>query len=237
MEAERLAGRLGLTRAGRVPILCPIVAERIGIYGGSFDPVHTGHLLLGRDAVESLALTRLIFVPAAISPHKLDRSPNAPGALRLQMLHAAISGEERFAVAESELHRPGPSFTIDTILALRASLPADSKLFYLIGEDNVPKLHTWHRIDALRRLVQFVVFRREGKAAGPEDAAMPIGDFPVLERRVDVSSTEIRLRVAAGRSIRYFVPEAVAAVIDAHGLYRPPITQPEEGPFPSKLNS
>ena len=152
------------------------------------------------------------------------------------MLHAAISGEERFAVAESELHRPGPSFTIDTILALRASLPADSELFYLICEDNVPQLHTWHRVFELRRLVQFVVFRR-GPGAGTEAATGRVGDFPVLERRVDVSSTEIRLRVAAGRSIRYFVPEAVAAVIDAHGLYRPTIHLPEEGPFPSKPNS
>ena len=216
-----------------MPILRPIVAQRIGIYGGTFDPVHTGHLLLGRDAVELLHLARLIFVPAAISPHKLDRSPNASGETRLQMLHAAIAGEERFAVAESELHRPGPSFTIDTILALRASLPADSELFYLIGEDNVPKLHTWHRIDELRRLVRFVVFRRGDP---PPADAVPAHGFPILERRVDVSSTEIRLRVAAGRSIRYFVPEAVAAVIDAHGLYRPP-NPPEEGPIPSKPNS
>ena len=218
------------------------MAERIGIYGGTFDPVHTGHLLLGRDAVELLGLARLIFVPAAISPHKLDRSPNAPGELRLQMLHAAISGEDRFAVAGSELGRPGPSFTIDTILALRSFLPADCELFYLIGEDNVPKLHTWHRIDELRRLVQFVVFRR-GEGRKPEAGSRKpeaVGggeDFPILERRVDVSSTEIRLRVAAGRPIRYFVPEAVAAVIDAHGLYRPPTIPPEEGPVPSKPNS
>ena len=150
------------------------------------------------------------------------------------MLYAAITGEDRFAVAESELYRPGPSFTIDTILGLRAFLPADAELFYLIGEDNVPKLHTWHRIDELRRLVQFVVFRRA--ADGRQKADEKAEDFPVLERRVDVSSTEIRLRVAAGRSIRYFVPEAVAAVIDAHGLYRQPIS-PEEGSLPSKPNS
>ena len=203
------------------------MAERIGIYGGTFDPVHTGHLLLGRDAVERLGLSRLIFVPAAISPHKLDRSPGAPGPLRLEMLAAAIADETDFSIDGGELDRPGPSFTIDTIFSLRARLPADSEFFYLIGEDNLPKLHTWHRIDELRRLVQFVVFRR-----GPP---LPDEGFPTLERRVDVSSTEIRLRVAAGRSIRYFVPEGVRAIIEAHLLYRPTIL-PAEGvpPLPPR---
>ena len=200
------------------------MTQRIGIFGGTFDPVHTGHLLLGRDAVEMLKLSRLVFVPAAISPHKLAQEPGASGLLRLRMLTEAVAGEKDFAVDGSELDRPGPSFTIDTLLALRSRLPADSEFFYLIGEDNLPKLHTWHRIDELRQLATFVVFRR----GGVPDGSVPAHGFPTLERRVDVSSTEIRKRVAAGRSIRYFVPEAVGTLIDAYGLYRPPTT-PEEG--------
>ena len=202
------------------------MADRIGIYGGTFDPVHTGHLLLGRDAVEQLNLSRLIFVPAAISPHKLEQEPGASGLMRLRMLTEAVAGEENFVVDAGELDRPGPSFTIDTLETLRSRLAADCEFFYLVGEDNLAKLHTWHRIDDLRRLATFVVFRRGGAA----EATAPAHGFPTLERRVDVSSTEIRKRVAAGRSIRYFVPECVEAIIDAHNLYRPPTTTTQTGP-------
>ncbi len=207
----------GLTPGSGAPILHPIVVvQRIGIYGGSFDPVHNGHLILARDAVEQLGLSRLIFIPAAISPHKLARAPGAPGEWRLRMLRAAVAGEERFAVDGLELERAGPSYTIDTIHALRVQAPADTAFFYLIGEDNLPLLHTWHHIDELRTLVQFVVCRRHA----PDLAAPPAG-FPVVTRWVDISSTEIRNRVASGRQIRYLVPEAVDAIIAARQLYRP----------------
>ena len=205
--------------------------ERIGIYGGTFDPVHHGHLILARDAVEQLGLSRMIFVPAARSPHKLERAPGAPGEVRLEMLRAAVAGEDRFEVDPCELGRAGPSYTVDTILSLRGRLP-ESALHYLIGADNVPELHTWHRIDELRALVTFVVFHRR-----LPDASGPVaGSLPELDRVLDLSSTEIRNRVASGRSIRYLVPELVAAVIDARGLYRNP---PQGGPpssTPKKLS-
>ena len=191
----------------------------IGLYGGSFDPVHHGHLLLARDAVEQLGLAHLVFIPAAISPHKLTRAPGAPGDQRLQMLQAAIAGEPRFSVDPCELHRAGPSYTIDTIHALRAGHPPGTNFFYLIGEDNVAALHTWHRIDELRALVRFVVCRRHA----PNLPSTTPTDCPVLTRWVDISSTEIRNRVASGRSIRYLVPEGVAAIINAQSLYRPTI--------------
>ena len=207
--------------------------ERIGIYGGTFDPVHTGHLILARDAVEQLGLSRMIFVPAAISPHKLGRSPGASGELRLAMLRAAIAGESIFEVDPCELGRAGPSYTVDTIRALRARLP-DAALHYLIGADNVPELHTWHRIDELRALVMFVVFhRRLPDALAPKEEK----SFPTLDRVLDLSSTEIRNRVASGRSIRYLVPESVAAVIDAHGLYRNPPPQGGAPSLPPKKSS
>ena len=198
-----------------------IVAEHIGIYGGTFDPVHHGHLILARDAVEQLGLARLIFVPAALNPHKLTRQPAASGELRLQMLRAAVAGEPRFEVDDCELHRAGPSYTIDTVEAIRARLPAAASrdhLFYLIGADNLAELPRWHRIDALRALVTFTVFHRRV----PSSPSLAANDLPTLDRVIDVSSTEIRNRVASGRSIRYLVPEGVAAVIDDHRLYRSP---------------
>ena len=210
-----------------------MTTARIGIYGGTFDPVHHGHLILARDAVEQLGLARLIFVPAARSPHKLDRAPGAPGGVRLEMLRAAVAGErEIFEVDPCELGRAGPSYTVDTVHALHARLP-DAELHYLIGADNIPELHTWHRIDELRTLVRFVVFHRHvPDAPGPAAESLP-----TLGRVLDLSSTEIRNRVASGRSIRYLVPETVAAVIEAHGLYRNP--PPQGGPpsLPPKKSS
>lgn len=194
------------------PAPTPATTERIGLYGGTFDPIHHGHLVLARDAIEQLALDRVVFIPAALSPHKLATSPVAP-AIRRDMVAAAIAGEARFELDDSEIHRTGPSFTIDTVEQVRAARPG-SALFYFIGEDNVAALHTWRRIDELRQLVQFVVFGRGEGAA--------VHDFPLLSRRIDISATEIRTRVARGESIRYLVPESVRAIIAQHHLYQDP---------------
>jgi nicotinate-nucleotide adenylyltransferase len=181
----------------------------LGLYGGTFDPIHHGHLILGRDAIEELKLDRLIFVPATISPHKLHRTA-APPELRLEMARAAVADEPRFDVDDLELRRPAPSFTIDTVLEMKRRHP-DAALFYLIGEDNVAELHTWRRIGELTKLAQFVVLNRtDGRAAHP---------FPTLARRIDVSATEIRRRVANGESIRYLVPERVWKIIQQNNLY------------------
>ena len=200
---------------------------RIGLYGGSFDPVHTGHLILARDAVEQLGLARMIFLPAAISPHKLRRAPGASGSDRADMLRAAAAGEARFEVDARELERPGPSYTADTVRELGELFPG-ARFFYLIGEDNIPLLHTWHRAAELREAVQFVVCRRHSPAPGTSEAARERANlFPEVERWVDISSTEIRKRVAADRSIRYLVPEGVREIIDARKLYRS-FDKPEE---------
>lgn len=190
----------------------------LGLYGGTFDPIHHGHLILAREAIERLELERVIFIPAVQSPHKPASVP-VPPEVRLEMLRAATADEPRFEVDALELQRPAPSFTIDTVTALRARFPG-AKLFYLIGEDNVRELHTWRRIDELRELAQFVVLnRREGA---------PVHPFPTLARRVDISATEIRERVANGQSIRYLVPEAVRVLIEKHLLYREPTPLPQK---------
>lgn len=186
--------------------------RRIGIYGGTFDPVHHAHLILAREALETLELEKVIFVPAALSPHKLETSPT-PAPLRLAMLRAAVAAEPGFVVDDCELQRPPPSYAFDTVEQLRAREP-DAEFFYLIGEDNLPRLSSWHRFAELEELVQFVVLDRSGRAAPP--------GYPTIQRRIDISATEIRKRVARGRSIRYLVPAAVAEIIARESLYREP---------------
>ncbi|MGH8048526.1 MAG: nicotinate-nucleotide adenylyltransferase [Chthoniobacterales bacterium] len=183
---------------------------RVGLFGGSFDPIHVGHLILARDAKEQLGLERVIFIPAAISPHKLHREP-APAEARLEMVRAAVEGEPGFEVEDCEIGREGPSFTIDTVRLLLERRPGD-EFFYFIGEDNLEMLHTWREIDELKRLVQFVVLARE--------AADRECEFPRVCRQVAVSSTEVRKRVACGQSIRYLLPDQACEIIYRNGLYR-----------------
>lgn len=182
--------------------------KRIGLFGGSFDPVHHGHLILAREAIERLELDFVVFIPARISPHKLDRHP-APPADREKMLRAAVADEPRFFVSDCELRREGPSFTFDTVESIRTRTRAE--LFYLIGEDNLAKLPTWHRIDELRALAQFVLMVRSGRDAPVE--------FPLIARQIDISSTEIRNRVARGLSVRYLLPESACEIISHRRLY------------------
>jgi nicotinate-nucleotide adenylyltransferase len=186
------------------------VTRKTGLFGGSFDPIHVGHLILAREAREQLGLDRVIFIPAGISPHKLHRTP-ASAEVRLEMVRAAIEGEPGFEVDDCEVGREGPSFTIDTVRLLRERNPGD-EFFYFIGEDNLEKLDTWREIGELRRLVQFVVLARSAVAGSCE--------FPRITRQVDVSSTEVRNRVARGQSIRYLLPSQACEVIYRNGLYR-----------------
>jgi nicotinate-nucleotide adenylyltransferase len=184
--------------------------KKIGIYGGSFDPIHHAHLILAREALESLQLSEVIFVLAAQSPHKTQSESAAP-EVRWDMLTAAVGGEMGFSASRLEHDRPTPSYSIDTVEQLRAENPAAEFLF-LIGEDNLAKLESWHRFAELRELVQFVVLDRSGTAV-----EYP---YPVIRRRIDISATTIRNRVARGQSIRYLVPEAVERIIRRENLYQ-----------------
>lgn len=183
---------------------------KIGLYGGTFDPIHHGHLILARDALEQLGFDRLILIPNTISPHKLQRTP-APPELRLAMVREAILGEEGLECDPVELTRGGTSYTIDTVLHMRKRFP-DADLVYLVGADNLPELHTWRRIDELTLLVTFAVLLR-----GTEEDHYP---YPMLKRQIEISATDIRERVANELSIRYLVPDGVREIIEANGLYR-----------------
>lgn len=184
--------------------------QKIGLYGGSFDPIHNGHLILARDAMERLELDRVVFLPARISPHKLDRPP-ASAEARCRMIAAAIEGEQGFFLDDREVRRDGPSFTVDTVRAYGGEFPG-ARLYYFIGDDNLDELHTWKEIDNLRTLVQFIVLSRAG---------MPfLAEYPTITRRVEISSTEIRNRIARGLSVRYMVPFPACQVITMEGLYK-----------------
>lgn len=186
---------------------------RIGLYGGSFNPVHHGHLMLAHDAFETLRLDRLLFIPAAVSPHKLSAPPVSP-ELRVKMLLAAIDGDPRFSVDEIELHRPPPSFAIDTLREI-ACRYSGARLFYLIGEDNLAALSTWHKIDEMMALAQFVVARRCGYGVATSESS----GMTFLSRVVDISSTEIRDTAAQGKSFRPMVHPEVANIITTMNLY------------------
>ena len=183
---------------------------RLGLYGGSFDPIHHGHLILGRQAIEDLCLDRVIFIPAAESPFKPDQ-PDASAGDRLAMIRLAIQDEPRFVADPFELNRESPSYTIHTARAYKAQYPKDA-LFFLIGEDHVPALHKWNEFEQLDQLVNFAVLSRS-------DLPLKVG-YPVVRRRFDLSSTEIRNRVANNLPISYLVPENVLRYIHERTIYR-----------------
>lgn len=187
--------------------------KKIGVYGGTFDPIHCAHLILAREALEKLELDEIVFVPAAISPHKLTHT-SAHASTRVEMLRAAIAGEAQFCFDELEINRPPPSYTFDTMTELAQRHPHD-QFYCLIGSDNLPRLETWHRFAELREMTQFIVLHR-----GVGEIR---SDFPTIMRHIDISATEIRKRVASGRSIRYLVPPAVEEIIAHHQLYREPL--------------
>jgi nicotinate-nucleotide adenylyltransferase len=188
---------------------------RLGVFGGTFDPPHLGHLLAASDVAQALELHRVLWIPAAVHPFKRG-AVHATGEQRLEMVRAAIAGDPRFEADPLELERAGPSYTVDTLRALQARHPG-AELFFLTGADNLRELHLWHEAGEVVRLARLVVVSRAGEGVPPE-SGHPARAVAVT--RVDVSSSEVRRRVAAGETIRYLVPEPVRALIEARGLYR-----------------
>jgi len=188
---------------------------KIGIFGGSFDPVHLGHLLVAQAAIEELGLDRLFFIPAAQSPFKPESKP-APDAARLQLLRLALAGKTNCEIDDQEIRRGGVSYTVDTLRDY-AKRFSGAELFYLVGADNVPKLNEWREPAELARLAEFVVIPRRGGAAAifpPPFRGRMLRGFPFA-----VSSSEIRARVKAGLTIENLVPPVVAEAIHAAKLY------------------
>jgi nicotinate-nucleotide adenylyltransferase len=189
--------------------------ERIGLFGGSFDPVHLGHLLVAQAAFEELQLSRLVFIPASQSPFKPDTQP-AAAPIRLRMLRLALAGQSHYQVDEQELKRGGTSFTIDTVHHYVTRYPS-APLFYLIGADHISQLPKWREAEELARSVEFVVIPRPGVSTVSAPAPFRLRGlqgFPL-----GVSSSQIRARVRAGLPIQPLVPAAVGEVIRNSKLY------------------
>ncbi len=211
--------------SGRVPDRSAAVL-RIGIFGGTFDPPHVGHLLLAERAIVQLGLDRVLFVPAGTPPHKRVRRLS-PAAHRLAMTRRAIAGNERFQVSTLELRRRGASYTVDTLRALGKRIPK-ARLFLLIGEDSLREFETWREPDAIRSLATLVVARRSRS----KDEARAERAHPRVTRGnrlsavvwlagepLDLSSSRIREEARHGCSIRYLVPDRVAEYVSRHRLY------------------
>jgi len=181
----------------------------VGIFGGTFDPVHVGQLAIANAALDELGLARVYFVPARRSPLKQD-GPIAGPEDRLAMLTAATAGEPRFRVSGIELDRKGPSFTVDTLEALRG----EGELFLILGSDAYADFERWREPARIRSLATIVLAARPGAPNAPSGVRML--DSPLM----DISSRELRARAARGRSLRYLVPDEVLRYIEEHGLYR-----------------
>jgi len=210
----------------------------LGLFGGTFDPIHLGHLRVAEEAVDALGLDRMLFVPARIPPHKRRHDLSDP-ARRLALVRAAIRGNPRFGVSGMELTRAGPSYTVETLKALRRGKRAPERLWFLLGCDAFREIGTWHRYEEIFALADLAVLRRP-----PDDALPPPPDalaaklLPTKEgyrhresgrevrflsvTNLDISSSAIRSALAEGRSIRYLVPEAVRRALLADPRWRAP---------------
>ena len=189
---------------------------RLGIFGGSFDPPHLGHLLPLIDAAESLGLDQVQLVPAATQPFKVGRA-GASAEHRLAMTERLAAAVPGFQVSRAEIERAGLSFTVDTLAAFRAEHP-QAELTLLLGMDAWSLFEQWREPERIRRLASIAVLARGDEPMS--DGRGPVGVELLRTRRVDISSTELRARVADGRTIRGFVPDAVADYIAEHRLYR-----------------
>ncbi len=198
--------------------------SRIGILGGSFDPPHYGHLALAETARVQLGLSRVFFVPAGAPPHKRSR-PMSPAEDRAAMTAAAIADNPAFALSRVDLERPGPHYTVEMLILLRAQYPDVDEWFFLLGEDALLDLPVWRDPQGILEQASLAVMPRMGRRV---DLAELVAALPLLAERlvwldippVDFSATDLRRRVREGLPLRYLVPPPVEAYIHAHGLYR-----------------
>jgi nicotinate-nucleotide adenylyltransferase len=202
--------------------------ERIGVLGGTFNPVHLGHLILAQTALETYDLARVLFVPCAQPPHKPLVGGISPEH-RLAMLELAIQDHPAFEFRDLEIRRGGRSYTVDSLRELRAELP-NAELYFIVGGDSLLELHLWKDVLTILDLCTVISFGRGERDPGATITADRLSLPPpwperllatyTTGRRVDIASSDIRHRVAEGLSIRYLVPDAVAMYIAEHGLYR-----------------
>lgn len=185
---------------------------RIGILGGTFDPIHQGHLAAAHAAMECANLDRVLVIPTAVPPHR--PRPVANASDRLEMARLAVAGDERFVISDIELRRKGASFTVETLRELKKLYPGD-ELFLILGWDAAKLLGSWHEPDEVRRLARVIVVTRPGSGS-PATTSEILCEMPTP----DISGSALRRAIANHEPLDDRVPEAVAAYIDAHSLYR-----------------
>ena len=194
---------------------------RLGIMGGTFDPVHVGHLIVAQDVLDALDLDRILLVPAARPPHK-SHEDLAPAALRARMVRSAVEDDPRFQVSDLELKRAGVSYTVDTLEELRDQHP-EAELHLILGADQWADFGHWHKPRRIAELARLVLMTREGDRPSEVDAGFTDGPPPEFRElrvtRVEISSSRIRERLRAGRAVRYLVSEPVHRIIEAGKLY------------------
>lgn len=200
------------------------MSVRRGVLGGTFDPVHLGHLLAAQQVLEHLELERVYFAPAARPPHKLERQATAVEH-RLRMLELAVEGNPDFAISRVDLDRPGPHYSADTVEILQREWGPEAQLWFILGADSLGDLSSWHQPERLVRTAWLAVVERPGYELELHELqhAVPgvierIHFVPIPE--MEISSSDLQERVRQGRSIRYLVPDAVEAYIRHHRLYR-----------------
>lgn len=201
-----------------------MTGKGLGILGGTFDPIHIGHLRIAEAIYERIALEQIIFIPAFVPPHKVGQD-YAPAEHRYAMTELAVKPYTYFTVSDMELRRSGVSYTIDTLRELRQIYP-DKELYFIIGADSVAQLHTWNSINEMLQLATFVAAGRPGYEGVMEEVVHHLG--AVAAERImllhtpeyDISSTEIRTRLHEGASLAGLVPQAVEQYINAHNLYQ-----------------
>ncbi len=198
---------------------------KVGILGGTFDPVHLGHLIIAEEAAEQLALDRVMFVPAG-NPRFKEASYVSPACTRLKMLRLALEGDPLFCIDTLELERDGPTYTVDTLEELTSRLSSGVELYFIIGLDALTELDRWKSPDRILQLCRLAAMRRPGytrlETQALDDSVPGLRDrvCSIENIQVDISSSDIRRRVREGLSIRYLVPEAVERYIRNEGIYR-----------------
>ncbi|MFP6899579.1 MAG: nicotinate-nucleotide adenylyltransferase [Opitutales bacterium] len=198
-------------------MMAPFDNSSTGIFGGTFDPIHIGHLILARDVLEQLEIKRIIFMPASRAPLS-EHEPLASNEDRYEIVRAAIRGEPRFEVSDLELRDSEINYTVDTIETLRSENPDDS-FALIIGADQFEKLPQWHRVNDLIILTQLICLERPGYTLQATGPFKEIGWRSIKPRSLAVSSTEIRERIRGGLSVQHLVPETALEVIRKRGIY------------------
>ncbi len=191
---------------------------RLGFFGGSFNPPHIGHLAVAEACREGAALGRVTWIPAATSPHKQGHADMASGADRLALVHAAIGGNEAFRVTDLEVEREGVSYTVDTLRELRQRHP-EAEMFWIVGGDSLASFDTWREPREILRLASLVAYPRPGADLSAVPGWVMERTTLVAAPHLDVSSTDLRRRLASGASVRYVVPDAVRELIRQRRLY------------------